>query len=218
LGSDRCQSVLEAYGIRSDVVEIDPDVVRFAQTYFDFKPTGTIHVEDARGFISRTKQTYDIVVHDTFSGGTTPTHLLSLEVLRAIRGLLRPNGILVLNFVGYGAGLEAAAPEMVWRTLQVIFPHVRVFRDEPPSDAPGNLIFFASESAIELSIPADARSNDPAELSTMRSMQEWEVLRSVPPGPIVTDRSNPLARLQLSSAEAHFRAMNELLPRDVWLR
>jgi hypothetical protein len=43
------------------------------------------------------------------------------------------------------------------------------------------------------------------------------IFQRVPDGPAITDAWNPLARLQLASAEEHFKAMNELLPLDVWL-
>src|SRR4051812_6450220 len=47
-------SALKAYGIRADVVEIDPEVVRMAKEYFGFSTQGTIHVEDARTYLRRT--------------------------------------------------------------------------------------------------------------------------------------------------------------------
>ncbi len=52
----------------------------------------------------------------------------------------------------------------------------------------------------------------------LQSFQEWEVLRQVPDGDIITDSRIPLAQLLLPFAEEHFEGMNKLLPLEVWLQ
>jgi hypothetical protein len=97
---------------------------------------------------------------------------------------------------------------------------VRVFRDAPLTEGPedpGNLLFFASNDALQFSIPADAQFEGTACEQIVRSFQSWEVLTNVPGGPLITDAKNPLARLQMGATEKHFSAMNELIPREVWL-
>ena len=219
LGTGSLPSILGSQGVHVDVVEIDPAVVRFAGEHFGFVPSGDVHVEDARTFLRRTERRYDIIVHDTFTGGTTPEHLLSLEVVRRVRDILLANGVLVLNFVGYQDGPQAEATWAVARTLRAVFPTVRTFRDGPPDhrDEPGNLVFFASEGTLAFDIPDGASfENDTCE-QVLRSFQGWEVLTRIPEGPSITDGKNPLARLQLAVAEKHFEAMNHLLPAEVWL-
>jgi SAM-dependent methyltransferase len=135
-----------------DVVQIDPAVVHFAQKYFAFSTRGEIHVEDARTYLRRTDRRYDLIVHDTFTGGSTPEHLLSLEVIQQIQRILRPGGVLALNFVEYENGPQAETTWAVGRTLRGVFPNVRVFRDgadDDPPDEPQNLVFFASEGPLE---------------------------------------------------------------------
>jgi hypothetical protein len=98
---------------------------------------------------------------------------------------------------------------------------VRIFRDSDPRDRAeevSNMIFFASEGALDFSIPADARFENTNCETTLRALRGWEVLREVPTGPLITDDLNPLARLQLPTAEDHFAAMEALLPREVWLQ
>src|SRR5204862_8012705 len=99
------------------------------QQYFDFSTSGRVSVEDARTFLRRTESRYDVVVHDTFTGGSTPEHLFSLEVLERIRAILRPGGVLALNFLG---AEETVATLAVARTIRQVFPIVRAFRDGPP--------------------------------------------------------------------------------------
>jgi spermidine synthase len=220
LGIGSLPRALSARGVRFDTVEIDPAVARFAQQYFGFQPNGALHAEDARTYLRHTQRTYDLVIHDTFTGGTTPEHLLSLEVLQRIHALLHPGGVLALNFIGYPAGQQAEASFAVARTIQAVFAQVRVFRDAPLNEepeSPGNLLFFASDAPLELDIPESAQFESAVCERILRSFQGWEVLKHVPPGPLITDAKNPLARLQVRATEKHFAAMNELLPLEVWL-
>jgi hypothetical protein len=221
LGIGSLPMVLQSYGVDADVVEIDPEVVRLARDYFGFSTRGDIFVEDGRTFVQRTDRRYDLVVHDTFTGGATPEHLLSLEVLERIHGILAPGGILALNFPGYADGPKAEATQAVTRTLRAVFPNVRAFRDSPADDrldGVANIVFFATDGALDLGIPADARFENDACQNILTSFKDWEVLKQVPPGSLVTDDRNPLARLQVPIAEEHFKAMGQFLPEDLWLQ
>jgi spermidine synthase len=220
LGAGSLPTALFRRGLRVDVVEIDPTVANFARLYFGFETRGDVYEEDARTFLRRTTRRYDIVVHDTFTGGTTPEHLLSLEVVRRIHEMLRPGGLLALNFAGYHQGPKAEASRAVMRTLRASFPEVRAFADSAPGEDPtgvSNILFFASDDHLDFSVPEGARFENATCEASLRSFQGWEVLTEVPDGPSITDERNPLARLQIPIAEDHFRAMKELLPAEVWL-
>ncbi len=220
LGIGSVARVLERESIRVDVVEIDPAVVRLAERYFGFEPNGAVYVEDARTLLQRTPKKYDLIIHDTFTGGTTPEHLLSLELVRRIHATLNAHGLLALNFAGFRAGPHVDASYAVLRTLRAVFPVVRVFWDSAlaeNADEPGNLAFFAADEAIDFEIPSNATFENRTCEEVQRSFQSWEVLKQVPSGPVITDDRNPLASLELPVAEAHFRAMQQLLPREVWV-
>jgi spermidine synthase len=221
LGTGALPSALAKAGMRADVVEIDPAVARYAQEYFGFAPTGETYVEDARTFIRTATKKYDVIVHDTFTGGATPEHLLSAEVLQRLRELLRPGGVLALNMVGFQRGPHASATWAVARTLRAEFPRVRAFRDSPLNHRPdetANIIFFASDGTLDFEVPRNTRFNDSICAKTLPFLHDWEVLQDVPPGDIITDAHNPLGRLQLAVAEEHYEAMGKLLPIEVWLR
>jgi hypothetical protein len=220
LGIGSLAKVVERGDIRVDVVEIDPAVVRFAERYFGFEPNGTVYIEDGRTLLQRTSKKYDLIVHDTFRGGTTPEHLLSLEVVRRMHGALNAHGLLALNFAGFRAGVHADASYAVMRTLRAVFPVVHVFWDGPLEDnpaEPGNLAFFASDDPVDFPIPSGAVFENRTCEAVQRSFQQWEVLKHVPEGPVITDDQNPLASLELSVAEAHFKAMQGMLAREVWV-
>ena len=219
LGTGTLPEAMRLRGINTDVVEIDPSVRALAQAHFSYVPTGDVFIEDARTFIHRAPRQYDLVVHDTFTGGATPAHLLSREVFEDAKRLLRPKGILVVNVPGFSEGEHAAAGRLVARTLRTVFPVVRVFRDTPsaPSRPLANLLYFASTVPFDLSVPSDAVFEDDVCRAVLKNFEEWEVFEEVGPGEIITDARNPLTWKQVPIAEAHYAAMARLMPAEVWL-
>lgn len=221
LGTGTLSGIMERRGMVSDVVEIDPAVVRLAERHFGFASRGVVHVEDARTFLNQSSGQYDVIVHDTFTGGTTPSHLFSVEVLGRIRDLLQPDGVLALNFVGFDAGPNSEPTWAVYRTIREVFPHVRLFRSSLSRAKPGaeldNMIFFASNSKMTFDVPRDARFENEFGRRVAMNLTNLEMTSEPPPGPTITDAVNSLARLQIPIADHHFEAMEKLLPRTIWL-
>ncbi len=221
LGAGLIPNALAARGLRCDSVELDGEVVRLAREHFGFAPNGEVFVEDARTFLRRTDRRYDLVVHDTFTGGCTPAHLLSIEVMERIRALLEADGILALNMVGCARGPKARASQTVARTLRAVFPVVRCFADrllEDPENEVTNLVFFASDSAIEFDFTGVQRTPDPYAARVFEQMPSWEIsLEDLPDGALARDAHNPLERYQLPIAEDFYVQMKEKFPAAVWL-
>lgn len=87
---------------RIDTVELDPAVVRVAQTYFGYEagPRQRVFVEDGRAFIERAHREgrqYDMVMLDAFDADYIPAHLLTIEFLRHVRAILAPEGLVISN-------------------------------------------------------------------------------------------------------------------------
>lgn len=208
-------------GIRTDVVEIDPEIVRLAETHFAYVPTGAVHVQDARTFIRRTSSRYDFIVHDTFTGGSTPEHLLSSEFIREVRERLRPGGILAVNLVGASEGPLSPHAASVVATLESVFAHVRAFRDAAREDDPEaihNLALFAADAPIHFADPT-LLHRSPACASVLDSFQRWEVTDDLHGhGVVITDDQNPLTQLAVPVSEAFRESMRRLYPREFWLQ
>lgn len=116
----------EQQGIRTDVVDIDPTVFDYARRYFGVKVSGREFTQDARYFAQSSRDTYDVVVLDVFTGDTTPAHLLSLESLRMVGERLADQGVLAINLVGslYTDNYMTAS---IVRTLREVFDQVDVY-------------------------------------------------------------------------------------------
>ena len=85
-----------------DLVEVDQAVVKVATDYFGFKKTDQIdvHVTDGRVFARRAlrrKEQYDLIILDAFTGEYIPEHLMTVEFLENIKGLLTPGGVVIAN-------------------------------------------------------------------------------------------------------------------------
>lgn len=113
-------------GVRTDVVEINPEIVRAAADYFGFAPGGDVFVEDARTFVANTSRRYDYVILDVFTGDSTPGHLLSVEFFRLVRARLRERGVAALNIHG-SLREDTWLTASVLATLRQTFGTVRAF-------------------------------------------------------------------------------------------
>jgi len=85
-----------------DTVEIDPAVGNVAGRYFGYQqsPRQRLFLEDGRAYIERAHREglrYDIVMLDAFDVDYIPEHLMTLEFLQHVRGILAPGGVAVAN-------------------------------------------------------------------------------------------------------------------------
>ena len=83
-----------------DVVEIDPDIVEVAKTFFGFREDERmrVHVADGREFIERIGQPrYDVIFLDAFGAKSVPPRLTTEEFLQAVRRAVMPEGVVVGN-------------------------------------------------------------------------------------------------------------------------
>lgn len=211
LGAGHMAKVLhDQYGIETDTLEIDPAVSQAATDYFSFKPTGKAIIGDARYEIRRLQGKYDLIIHDCFTGGTEPAHLLTVEVLQQLRSLLSEQGILAVNFVAFSSNDKNMALASVSKTIGQVFPKQTVFVSEPGKDF-NDFIFLASQNAINLT-PKELNAEQIAWLDhrifKLDSSQ----------GIILTDDFNPIESLQTKKSEYYRRFVVDWLGADLLVR
>ncbi len=197
LGAGKMANILhDRYGIKTDTLEIDPAVAEAATDYFGFKPSGESIIGDARYEIRHLKGPYDLIIHDCFTGGSEPSHLLTVETLAQLRGMLSDNGIMALNFVAFYDGGHNASLASVSKTIEQVFANHAFFISEPGENF-NDFIFLATNHPLDL------------QAKTLKKEQvEWLKARNVSldnsQGVIMTDNFNPLEHLQTAKAE-HYR-------------
>ena len=109
---------------RVDGVELDPAVTAVGRRYFGLgdNPRLRVITADARPFLRRTRDRYDLIVVDAYRPPYVPFYLATREFFRLARSRLTPGGAIVLN-VGAVPGDHRLA-DGVSGTLATEFPLV----------------------------------------------------------------------------------------------
>ena len=138
-------------GLSVDVVEIDPEVTRLAREYFAFGrdayPGIRVFHEDARVYLGRADQEYDLIYLDVFDNLlSVPWPVVTEEAFTAMAGLLRPGGRVMANIISPAEGPGVAFFQRVQATMGQVFPHVRTYPVSPerPANAMQNHIVMAA--------------------------------------------------------------------------
>ena len=103
-----------------------------AQRFFALKDDARLlnHVADARGFLTRTRERYDLIFMDVFHSITLPVHVTTREYFDLARERLTPDGIVVSNVV---SDLGAEPPSLLGSlalTFETAFPGALYFAVE----------------------------------------------------------------------------------------
>ncbi len=130
-----------------EAVELDERIIEISDTYFNnlharVKKTA----DDARRFVKSAVNKYDYIVLDIFNGEIMPSHGLSKEAFEDLKKILKPNGLIAINFNGFITGKEGLAGRSLVKTLKEAGFKVDAFETgagkEKESDR--NVIYFAS--------------------------------------------------------------------------
>jgi spermidine synthase len=151
LGGGSTQRAYQHYftNVMVDTVEIDPAVVEVAEKYFHVtnSPTLRIHTNDARQFLRRTTNTYDVILMDAYSttryGSSLPPQLTTKEFFTMASEHLTTNGVLGYNVIGQVTGSRENLVAALFKTMHEVFPQVYLF----PAEESQNVVFIATKSA-----------------------------------------------------------------------
>jgi spermidine synthase len=185
-------------GCRVDVVEINPAVVPLGSNYFNLQPDKlNITIGDGRFFLNQCQKTYDAVILDAFLGDSSPSHLMTREAFAAIRHVLRPGGVLVINSFGNFAPGQDYFTASLNKTLKNVFAGVRIH-----SNRGGNVLFVASDRA-------DLNFVHPPDLANVYPGVKWQVegayasVMDTHPehGRVLTDDFNPVEFFDAANRE-----------------
>jgi spermidine synthase len=140
-------TVARAYGrfyprAQIDGVELDPAVTKIGRRYFGLgdNPRLDVHDADARPFLRRTDEHYDLIIVDAYRPPYVPFYLATREFFRLARERLRPGGVIALNVAtvpddhrlaeAIAATVGAEFPEVLsWQPLR--FNQIVLGLDEP---------------------------------------------------------------------------------------
>lgn len=139
-------------GSSSRVLEIDPGVIALDTSQLALRqvPDLKVDVEDARlGLKDEAAGGRDLVIGDAFGGLAVPWQLTTREVVSAIAGILRPEGIYAVNVIDNPPNrfvhAEAATIAAVFRSVAVIADPAAL-----SGSGGGNFVIVASAAPLPL--------------------------------------------------------------------
>ena len=194
------KSGLDAADLRLTVVELDPGMSAVARRWFflpgDDPRLRLIHA-DARTFLNRQREQYDILLVDVFNSCySIPFHLGTQEAFAAMRRALRPGGVLAMNVIAAVEGEDGRLLRAIHAGLQRHFARVEVFCVTDPGH-PGqlqNLMVLAFSDAATAAALRDGPGHSPE----MAAMLACRYRPSLPVTEPLRDDFAPVERFALS--------------------
>ncbi|RSL88291.1 hypothetical protein CEP51_001798 [Fusarium floridanum] len=230
LGIGTTPSALVSHGIDTTVVEIDPVVYEFAQKYFNMRQNNPAAIADAVSYTANLvnqSKTYDYIVHDVFTGGAEPVDLFTLEFLQGLGALLKPDGVIAINYAG---DFSLPAPQLIYRTIKQVFPSCRIFRESPREEANveqwgsdfTNMVIFCRKTPGDITfrrpVPSDflrSRARQ-AFLAPQHEVREQEFLDNDDTDVLAKNRTGKVTKWHQKSAAGHWKIMRSVLPGKIW--
>ena len=119
-------------------VEIDPEVLRLANTYAvrDLKSSIEFQVMDAYTYAAFSEEKFDMICMDVFLDDIVPTELEQEDFLMNLKEMLTPNGILLFNKLAFHKKDKKEADSFFQNHFK------RVFTEGVYLDVDGNFILL----------------------------------------------------------------------------
>jgi spermidine synthase len=157
LGGASVQRSFEHYypKVRLETAEIDAQVRRVAEDYFEFGESSSqqVHLEDGRFYLRRSRATYDLIIADAYTknryGSSIPAHLTTREFFELVAEHLSTNGVMAYNVIGTLHGRRSALVGSIWHTMKAVFPEVYVFA----ARSSNNIVLIGVKSQSRLGLP-----------------------------------------------------------------
>ncbi|EKG15254.1 Spermine synthase [Macrophomina phaseolina MS6] len=230
LGIGTAPTALLKHGINTTIVELDPAVHRMATKHFALPTNHTAVLRDAVQYVSETAATspasFDYIIHDVFTGGAEPTALFTLDFMQGLRQLLRPDGVVAINYAG---DLRLNSTRLVLNTIHAVFPSCRIFRDQAKQESESedemdfiNMILFCrpvKNTPIRFRQPVDADYlGSIVRRRTLYPAADLEVKFKPDEGAELLTEENVavLEKGHKESAVSHWRIMRTVLPDKIW--
>jgi hypothetical protein len=237
LGIGTAPNALIAHGIATTIVELDPVVHYYATEYFALSPNHTAVIADATSYVASESvsnpSSFNMIIHDVFTGGAEPVYLFTLEFMKGLYDLLTEDGAVAINYAG---DLSLGSTKLVLNTIHAVFPACRLFRDTaaPESLKEGepdfiNMVIFCvkddagrgrhavqfRDATVGDYLGSIARKNF---LQPQESLEvKYEFLGEKEGGKVMGNKDvGDLERYHDEGAVSHWRIMRTVLPDGVW--
>ncbi|MCI4624492.1 MAG: fused MFS/spermidine synthase [Candidatus Magnetoovum sp. WYHC-5] len=145
LGAGALPRVLAKYLPKTtiDIVEIDPEIVYVANTFFNFKVSKNMRlfIEPCEVFVKKpNKHHYNIIFNDAYIGNYQPNNIIQRAFYKMLCTHLAPAGILVCNVISD----EPTIYKKTLKSISSFLPYIYLLH----CDTTINTVVFASRKKI----------------------------------------------------------------------
>lgn len=141
-------------GFDLDIVELDERIPYIAERWFGYDPaSANLVIDDARHFMNKTTEKYDLIILDLVSGEVQPWHVFTQEGLREMRTVLKDDALVIVNFQGLFDIDEprlSLGPRSVIKTLESV--GYQMFINQPEEGEQGladDLLMYGSPGGLD---------------------------------------------------------------------
>ena len=169
-----------------DGVEIDAELSRLGRKWFDMRnPRLRLFHEDARPYLRRTDERYDLIVVDAYRQPYIPFYLATREFFELVRDRLSPRGAVIVN-AGHPEGQDDLE-KVLGATMANVFR--TVLRD--PSEETNTLI-LGTEGPASRDLLVQAAESLPADLRPLALAAAGRLAPRLAGGTVYTDDKAPV--------------------------
>ena len=199
---------LASQGVKVDAVEINPDVVDLGERFFNFdRSKVNLFIGDGRYFVNRTAKKYDAVILDAFLGDSSPSHLMTHEAFEAMKRVMQPGGVLVINSFGNFEPGRNFFVSSLYKTLKAVFLEVEIH-----ATGNGNVFFVASAQPLRIRPVSTADAHYEVADQVARCLASDPAI-DPGAGRVLTDDFNPVEFYDAENREEHRRSLATRLRR-----
>jgi predicted membrane-bound spermidine synthase len=151
LGGGVVANMLKDKNYDVTAVEFDPRIIDMAKQFFYLNDSVKTLCEDARYYINHATGAYNLVLFDVFKAEEQPSHVITKESLVALKKMLEPGAVVLINTHGYLTGKKGLGTQCLLATLRDAGFSIKVCTVSEDEDY-RNLLVVASLKPLELSL------------------------------------------------------------------
>jgi predicted O-methyltransferase YrrM len=162
---------------RIDAVEIDPEIVTVGRRFFALQdgsaryPNYTVYVDDARAWLTRSDEQYDVIGLDAYRQPYIPFHLTTVEFFQQVRQRLCADGVVVVN-AGNGPNGDDRLARALASTMQAVFAEIYMIDTVDG----GNTLLIGVTQPVGDGVANLQRNADSIELPALRTVMELGIV------------------------------------------
>lgn len=116
--------------LQIDVVELDPGITALARSHFGLidHPRLRVIAEDARTFLAKVGEPYDVILCDVFNAHyAIPFHLVTEEAVQLMQAALNPEGVVLVNLLASPEGVSSRFYKALRASFAASFAQVQSY-------------------------------------------------------------------------------------------